>query len=271
MDHPVTGADAAAMWAALRARRGGSGPSLPHAGDDAAATLAALLGPLTTPPTADDGVWVTAHLAQSLDGRIATMGGVSQWISDRSDIVHTHRLRALHHAIIVGAGTVAADDPQLTTREVQGESPVRVVLDTERRLPAARRVFAGEVPTLLAVAADVPGDERHGAAEVLRLPRNAAGGLDLAQLLRRLRMRGLTHVFVEGGGVTVGRFLAAGLLDRLHIAVAPLLLGSGLPSLVLPEATKPEDGVRAPVRTFPLGADTLFDLALARARPACAA
>jgi riboflavin-specific deaminase-like protein len=271
MDHPVTGADASAMWAALRARRGGSGPSLPHAGDDAAATLAALLGPLTQPPTAPDGVWVTAHLAQSLDGRIATMRGVSQWISDRADILHTHRLRALHHAIIVGGGTVAADDPQLTTREVEGESPVRIVLDTERRLPATHRVFAGEAPTLLAVAADVAGDERHGEAEVLRLPRNAAGGLDLGQLLRRLRMRGLTHVFVEGGGVTVGRFLAAGLLDRLHIAVAPLLLGSGLPSLVLPEAMKPEDGVRAPVRTYPLGADMLFDLALDRAKPACAA
>ncbi|WP_291295542.1 RibD family protein [Elioraea sp.] len=271
MDQGEISAGAAAMWAALCARRGGVGTPLPHADGAQAAMLAALLGPLTVPPMAPDGVWVTAHLAQSLDGRIATMGGVSQWISDRADIIHTHRLRALHHAIIVGAGTVAADDPQLTTREVHGESPVRVVLDTERRLPPGRRVFEGGVPTLLVVAADVPGDERHGAAEVVALPRNAQGGLDLAQLLQRLRMRGLTHVFVEGGGVTVGRFLAAGLLDRLHIVVAPLLLGSGLPSLVLPEAMKPEDGVRAPVRTFGLGADTLFDLALARARPACAA
>lgn len=270
MDHLVTGADAAAMWAALVARRGGAGADLPPAADDAAAMLASLLGPLTLPPVAPDGVWVTAHLAQSLDGRIATLGGVSQWISDRTDIVHTHRLRALHHAIIVGAGTVAADDPLLTTREVPGESPVRIVLDTERRLPPTRRVFAGDAPTLLVVAADLPGDDRHGAAEVLAVKRNAQGGLDLALLVQRLRARGLTHLFVEGGGVTVGRFLAAGLLDRLHIAVAPLLLGSGLPSLVLPEALKPEDGVRAPVRTFALGADTLFDLALSRARPACA-
>jgi riboflavin-specific deaminase-like protein len=270
MDHAPAGADAAAMWKALRARRCGGGEPLPAAADAEAAALAALLGPLTGGAVADDGVWVTAHLAQSLDGQIATRSGVSQWISDRADIVHTHRLRALHQAIVVGAGTVAADDPQLTTREVEGESPLRIVLDTGRRLPVARRVFSGGPPTLLVAAADVAGPDRHGEAEVLRLPRDATGGLDLALLLRRLRARGITHLFVEGGGVTVGRFLAAGLIDRLHVAVAPLLLGSGLPALVLPEAARPEDGVRAPARAFPLGADTLFDLAVGRARPACA-
>jgi riboflavin-specific deaminase-like protein len=259
------------MWQALLARRCGRGMPLPNPADDEAAQLAALLTPVTAAPGAPDGMWVTAHLAQSLDGRIATRSGVSQWISDRADILHTHRLRALHQAIVVGAGTVAADDPQLTTREVDGPSPIRVILDTERRLPATRRVFGGGVPTILACAADAPGGDSHGAAEVVRLPRDARGGLDLAALLAALRARGISHVFVEGGGVTVGRFLAAGLLDRLHVAVAPLLLGSGLPSLVLPEAARPEDGVRAEARTFPLGADTLFDLAIGRARPACAA
>jgi diaminohydroxyphosphoribosylaminopyrimidine deaminase/5-amino-6-(5-phosphoribosylamino)uracil reductase len=270
MDDASGNAGAAAMWQALLARRCGHAARLPRPADDEAAQLAALLEPLTAAPVAADGMWVTAHLAQSLDGRIATRSGVSQWISDRADIIHTHRLRALHQAIVVGAGTVAADDPQLTTREVEGPSPIRVILDTERRLPAARRVFAGGVPTLLACAADAPGGETHGEADVLRLPRDARGGLDLGALLAALRARAITHVFVEGGGVTVGRFLAAGLLDRLHVAVAPLLLGSGLSSLVLPEAAKPEDGVRAACRTFPMGADTLFDLALARAQPACA-
>lgn len=270
MERPSESADAAAMWAALLARRCGRAAALPRAADDAAAQLATLLGPVTAAPVAGDGMWVTAHLAQSLDGRIATRSGVSQWISDQADITHTHRLRALHQAIVVGAGTVAADDPQLTTRSVAGPSPLRVILDTGRRLPATRRVFAGGVPTILACAADAPGGGRHGEAEVVALPRDARGGLDLAALLAVLRARAITHVFVEGGGVTVGRFLAAGLLDRLHVAVAPLLLGSGLASLVLPEAAKPEDGVRAACRTFTMGADTLFDLAIARARPACA-
>ncbi|WP_239451464.1 RibD family protein [Elioraea rosea] len=270
MGNLVRGADAAVMWEALLRRRGGKAGPLPVPADAEAAQLAALLGPVTAPPVAPDGMWVTAHLAQSLDGRIATRSGVSQWISDRADIIHTHRLRALHHAILVGAGTIAADDPQLTTREVKGETPVRIVLDTERRLSPAYRVFSGGAPTLLVCAADVAGPQRHGEAEVVRLPRDASGRLDLALLLRRLWQRGLTHLFVEGGGVTVGRFLAAGLLDRLHVAVAPLLIGSGLSALVLPEATRPEDGLRAEAKTYTLGADTLFDLALARARPACA-
>lgn len=271
MNDAPTSAGAEAMWHALLARRCGGGAPLPHPADDEAAQLAALLAPVTAPPAAADGMWVTAHLAQSLDGRIATRSGISQWISDRADILHTHRLRALHQAIVVGAGTVAADDPRLTTREVDGPSPIRVILDTERRLPPTRRVFAGGPATILACAADAPGGESHGTAEVVRLPRDRRGGLDLAALLAALRARGITHVFVEGGGVTVGRFLAAGLLDRLHVAVAPLLLGSGLSSLVLPEAARPEDGVRAPMRGFHMGADTLFDLALARAAPACAA
>ncbi len=271
MDGSTETTGAAAMWAALLARRCGRATPLPPPGDDEAERLAALLAPVTSPPAAADGTWVTAHLAQSLDGRIATRSGVSQWISDREDILHTHRLRALHEAIVVGAGTVAADDPQLTTRAVEGPSPIRVILDPGRRLPVARRVFGGGVPTILACAADAPGGDRHGEAEVLALPRAAGGGLDLAALLAALHRRGISHVFVEGGGVTVGRFLAAGLLDRLHVAVAPLLLGSGLPSLVLPEAARPEDGLRAAVRTFPLGADMLFDIAIGRARPACAA
>jgi diaminohydroxyphosphoribosylaminopyrimidine deaminase/5-amino-6-(5-phosphoribosylamino)uracil reductase len=266
MDHASAGADAARMWQALLLRRGGIGPPLPPPADQEAALLAALCGPLTGQPLASDGVWVTAHLAQSLDGRIATRSGASRWISGRADIVHTHRLRALHQAIVVGAGTVAADDPLLTTREVPGDSPLRVVLDADRRLPADRRVFSGGPPTILVAADDVAGPDQHGAAEVLRLPRRD-GTLDLAALVAKLRARGITHVFVEGGGVTVGRFLAAGLIDRLHVAVAPLLLGSGLPALVLPDVATPQDGLRAPVRTFTLGTDTLFDLAIGRARP----
>ena len=100
------------------------------------AALSPLYGPLLAAPTAADGCYVLGRIAQSLDGRIATASGASHWISGQEDIVHTHRLRALFDAVVVGAGTVRADDPQLTTREVEGPSPVRVVLDTDRRLDA---------------------------------------------------------------------------------------------------------------------------------------
>jgi len=214
---------------------------------------------------------VIGRLAQTLDGRIATASGSSQWIGGVGDIRHTHRLRALCHAVVVGAGTVHHDDPRLTTREVPGPHPVRVVLDCDRRLGAAFGVFRDGPPTLLACAADAPGGATHGAAEILRVPRDAAGGIDLRALLDALAARGLTRVFVEGGGVTVSRFLLAGLLDRLHVTVAPVLLGSGIPAFTLPEAARIADGLRFAWTVHPLDPDVLFDIALDGARPGCAA
>ena len=171
-------------WDALLARRdaGGAPSDGPGSG-----LLASLFAPLLAPASAADGCVVVGRLAQTLDGRIATLSGSSQWIGGRGDILHTHRLRALCHAVVVGAGTVRQDDPSLTTRECRGPSPVRVVLDTERRLGPDRRVFAeGGPPTVLACAEDVSGPDRLGSAEVVRLPRArvaGGGGLDLPALL----------------------------------------------------------------------------------------
>ncbi|WP_043829914.1 RibD family protein [Muricoccus aerilatus] len=227
-----------------------------------------LFDPVLSGGAGGDGCLVIGRLAQTLDGRIATACGSSQWIGGRGDILHTHRLRALCDAVIVGAGTVEQDDPRLTTREVEGTNPVRVVLDPAHRLPDDRRVFQdGAAPTLLACREDAPGGERHGQAEVLRLPRGGAG-LDLEALLRALRARGLSRIFVEGGGVTVSHFLAAGLLDRLHVTVAPVILGSGRAAFTLPEATRIADGLRFTWTPFPLeGGDILLDIPLARVRP----
>jgi diaminohydroxyphosphoribosylaminopyrimidine deaminase/5-amino-6-(5-phosphoribosylamino)uracil reductase len=200
---------------------------------------------------------VLAHLGQSLDGRIATPSGASQWITGEEDLLHTHRLRALADAVIVGAGTIAADDPQLTVRRCTGASPVRVVIDADGRLEADRRVFAAEGQALHVTAKDAPRGPFHP-AERLELPR-VAGRLGVAALLDALRRRGLAWIFVEGGGVTVSRFLAENALDRLQLAIAPVLLGSGRPSLVLPEIADPARGLRPTVRRVPLGRDLLVE------------
>lgn len=256
MEHPEN--DPA--WTALLAARDGA--PAPRDGP-----LAALFAPLLAPAAAPDGCRVVGRLAQTLDGRIATATGSSQWIGGRGDILHTHRLRALCHALVIGAGTVRHDDPRLTTREVPGPDPVRVVIDTERRLSAEYGVFRGGPPTLLACAGDAPGSDRHGTAEVLRLPRAAAGGIAPQALLRALAARGLTRIFVEGGGLTVSRFLAAGCLDRLHVTVAPVLLGSGIPAFTLPEVPRIADGLRFSWKVHEIPPDILLDIPLDRARP----
>jgi diaminohydroxyphosphoribosylaminopyrimidine deaminase/5-amino-6-(5-phosphoribosylamino)uracil reductase len=230
------------------------------------AGLSPLYGPLLAPAIAADGCYVLGRIAQSLDGRIATTSGASHWISGQQDIVHTHRLRALFDAVVVGAGTVRADDPQLTTREVEGPSPVRVVLDTDRRLDAHYRVFREAPQTLLLCAADAPGDDHVGEARVLRLPR-APKGLDIGAVLAALAGRGLRRVFVEGGGITVSRFLAAGALDRLHVTIAPLLIGSGIPAFTLPEAATLHEGLRLEWTVHRIGVDLLLDIPLGRMRP----
>jgi diaminohydroxyphosphoribosylaminopyrimidine deaminase / 5-amino-6-(5-phosphoribosylamino)uracil reductase len=161
---------------------------------------------------------------------------------------------------------VRADDPQLTTREVEGPSPVRVVLDTDRRLDAGYRVFHEGPETLVLCAPDAPGEDRVGKAPVLRLSR-AGRGLAIAAVLAALSERGLRRVFVEGGGITVSRFLAAGALDRLHVTIAPLLIGSGIPAFTLPEATTLSDVLRFDWSVHRIGADLLVDIPLSRARP----
>jgi riboflavin-specific deaminase-like protein len=203
------------------------------------------------------------HLGQSLDGFIATHSGESRWVTGPENMLHMHRLRALCDAVVVGAGTVAADDPQLTTRLVEGPNPLRVVLDPARRLTPNHRVFTDDTTETLYVCAKsltTPGERHFGRAMVTALPDRADGGVDVGELMRLLRARGCARVFVEGGGVTVSMFLEANLLDRLHVTVAPLLIGDGRPAIRLPPRAALGDCHRPRYRVFRMGGDVLFDL-----------
>jgi diaminohydroxyphosphoribosylaminopyrimidine deaminase/5-amino-6-(5-phosphoribosylamino)uracil reductase len=202
-----------------------------------------------------------AHVGQSLDGFIATLAGESHWITGRQNILHMHRLRALCDAVVVGAGTVAADDPQLTTRLVDGPNPLRVVLDPARRLPSHHRVFNDDTAETLYVCARSlmrPDERLFGRAAVVGVD-DLNDGIDPRALLRDLHTRGCARIFVEGGGVTVSMFLEANALDRLHIAIAPLLIGDGRPAIRVPPPRALGDCRRPPYRVFRMGGDVLFD------------
>ena len=212
------------------------------------------------------------QIGQSLDGRIATESGHSHYVTGAADIRRLHRLRALVDAVIVGAGTVEADNPRLTVRGVEGDNPVRIVINPDGQLDRARRVFTDGAARTIEVRrcrSDV-GTGGHTAddGDLLYVPVTDQETIDPAALVGELRRQGLNRILVEGGGVTVSRFLEAGVLDRLHVTVAPVVIGSGRPSLTLPPIGSLADALRPPHRLFHLGSDVLFDLDLRRVAPA---
>ena len=201
------------------------------------------------------------HLGQSLDGFIATNAGESRFVTGDDNIVHLHRMRALADAVVVGAGTVAADDPQLTTRLVSGPHPLRVIFDPARRLPPTCRIFADTTAPVLYLCEQsriAPGETHQGEATIVGF-NDDAPGRGPAETLQILRARGCSRIFVEGGGVTVSAFLEAGLLDRLQIAVAPLLIGNGRPAIRLAPQANLGECLRPAYRVFRMGGDVLFD------------
>jgi diaminohydroxyphosphoribosylaminopyrimidine deaminase / 5-amino-6-(5-phosphoribosylamino)uracil reductase len=183
---------------------------------------------------------VTLKLATSLDGRIATATGESRWITGPAARDYAHLLRATNDAVLVGTGTVLADDPQLTCRlpGLGHRSPVRVALDRSLRLPDEARLIAGarDAPTwLLTLAEAAPRRQqrlRDAGVEIIRVAADAAGRIDLAAALTALGERGLTRLLVEGGGRLAAALLRAGLVDRLVWLHAPLLVGGdGVPAV----------------------------------------
>src|SRR5262245_11669072 len=227
-----------------------------------------IFGPLRR-GTVDDLVLV-GQCGQSIDARIATPTGHSHYINGEAGLAHLHRLRALVDAVVIGVGTAIADDPQLTVRRVEGPSPARVVVDPSGRLPATARVLAADGIRRLVVAKAGTRATLPAGVEVVALPADQ-GGLAPAAIIAALADRGLRRILIEGGADTVSRFLAARCLDRLHILIAPIILGGGRSSLTLPPIERVDQAVRAPMRAHVLdarGGDVLLDCDLSAQRRA---
>lgn len=212
-----------------------------------------------------DEMVIVGQIGQSIDGRIATPTGHSKYINGPAGLDHLHRLRSLVDAVVIGVGTALADDPQLTVRRVAGPHPVRVVIDPNGRLPASARVFARDGVRRILVTAEGTQRSLTSETEVLALP--AVGGrITPHAILSALAKNGLRRILIEGGADTVSGFLAAGCLDRLHVVVAPIVLGAGRASFILPAIERADQALRMPVQAHQLGDEVLFDCDLSAQR-----
>jgi diaminohydroxyphosphoribosylaminopyrimidine deaminase/5-amino-6-(5-phosphoribosylamino)uracil reductase len=223
------------------AEAGGGAQLLAEAGLDAETGVLAdevARGPLEA--------WLTSHAlgrpfvtwkyAATLDGRSAAADGTSRWITGEAARADVHRLRAEADAVVVGVGTVLADDPQLDVRPDPGRQPLRVIVDSTGRTPRTARALTGERPAIVALwegsAQAAVEDPDRAYPTMLLVPAGEDGRVDLPALLHRLaEQHDVVSVLLEGGPTLAGAFVAAGLVDRVVGYVAPALLGEGLPAL----------------------------------------
>ena len=190
--------------------------------------LSALLGSVSD---TESRPYVVLKYAQTLDGRIATSTGDSKWISSEDERRTSHALRAACDAVLVGVGTVLADDPQLTVRLVPGASPLRIVLDSTLRLPTDAQILTDAAPTLVITTGRSDRARRHAlqanGVAVHVLDAHPPWGVDLNATLRLLRARGVRALLVEGGSAVITSFLRERLVNRLIVGIAPTILGAG--------------------------------------------
>jgi GTP cyclohydrolase II len=213
--------------------------------------------------------FLMAHLAQSLDGRIAAVNGNSQWLSNEANLKHAHRLRALHDAVMVGAATATLDNPKLTVRLVTGKHPTPVIIEgkNDLRLDDLQMMRLHEKMIVL-----YPQGKSHrvlpqaAKGKILDIPISPKKGsperslLAPSEILNVLYEKGISSIFLEGGGQTVSYFLQADCIDLLHLHFSPLILGSGRSSFTLPVIDSIDKGLRFKMKHFDLDGEILLEL-----------
>jgi len=217
---------------------------------------AALFAPFFEPQAVP---FVVGQLGQSLDGRIATANGQSKYINGEDCLTHLHRLRAVCDSVVIGVGTAIADDPKLTVRLAAGDNPARIVIDPKGRLPASTALLQDTsvrrlVITLPETKINLPED-----IEIIRIAPIPPGMIAPAAIVDAIGHAGFKRILVEGGGQTISHFVSDGCLDRLHLLVAPMIIGAGQSGLELSPITCLSQALRPQITPHKLGSEMLFD------------
>jgi diaminohydroxyphosphoribosylaminopyrimidine deaminase/5-amino-6-(5-phosphoribosylamino)uracil reductase len=178
--------------------------------------------------------FVTVKYAQTLDGRIATASGRSQWISSAAARKFAHQLRAEHDAVLVGSGTVINDNPELTVRLVRGRNPLRVIVDSRLKIPSQAKILQNISAAKTLIATVKTSDDAQykrieaTGAEIITVKKDKQGHVDLKKLLKILAARGISSVLVEGGAQIITSVLKNDLATRLVTIIAPKIIGRGI-------------------------------------------
>ena len=210
--------------------------------------------------------FVTLKFAQTLDGRIATVTGSSQWISSSASLKLAHKLRSTHDAILVGIGTLLKDNPMLTVRLIKGRSPIRVIADSRLRIPLNSNVLQEQHVAHTIVATTHGANDKKKASlskmgiEVMEVAADGQRRVDLEDLLIKMGTRGISSVLVEGGSQIITSMLSRGLADKIVVAVAPRILGKGIEAVGDLGISDIARTVKlSPVKVYRRGADLIVE------------
>ena len=201
--------------------------------------------------------YIIGHLAQSLDGFIATHSGESKYISCKENIEHIHRIRAISDAIVVGANTILYDNPKLTTRLVKGKSPMRLILDPTNKIKGTEKVFKNPDRNSFKIISDKNKNNKNS----LSIPtqNNKFKKTNLISLFKKLNKR---IIFIEGGGYTISDFYKKNILNRLHLCISPTIIGDGKNSFLIEKRKLIKDFKKHKIQYFKMGNDILCDIEL---------
>jgi diaminohydroxyphosphoribosylaminopyrimidine deaminase/5-amino-6-(5-phosphoribosylamino)uracil reductase len=215
--------------------------------------------------------FVTLKYAQTIDGRIASATGHSQWISSKASRRFAHALRAEHDAVLVGVDTVIQDDPELTVRLARGKNPVRIIIDSTLRIPENATVLQNQKKATTLIAVTLQSSEKKRSyfnergIETLVIDKDGAGRVDLGKLLIAMGKRGISSVLVEGGAQIITSFVRERLPDRIVIITAPKILGRGIEAIGDLGIQRVDDSIRLSVkRIMKKGDDIIADLRITK-------